>query len=131
MTKFYTMKILLFFLLVPILGYSQSVKGDTLILADGSRYMKGELVTLSQGSKPDGGYAYISTEPIKNGKKVVGMPVQLTSGWKGYKMKIIDFSEVGNDIMGRQWYLVLAIDEKQKIKYVCNPALAKEAKEIL
>jgi hypothetical protein len=110
-----------------VLCQNGTIISDTLILTNGLKFTKGSSINIGKGSKSDGGYAFLFTQPIKSGKQIVG-PVQLTPGWSGYKMKIVDFQINGNEEMGKKYYLVLSTGNK--LNYLCDPELAKEANEI-
>lgn len=120
------------FFIFPITIFAQieTIKSDSITLSDGSIYKKGELVNIGSGSKSDKGYAFISTQPSKIGKNVIAA-VSLTPGWEGYKMKIVGFQLIGSEMSGKKYYLILAINDNKDMRYICDPILAKQAKEIL
>ncbi|HTE31328.1 MAG TPA: hypothetical protein VK666_13195 [Chryseolinea sp.] len=130
------MKVLLtaFLFLFSNVSFSQvAVNGrtsnDSLILENGAVFIKGSSVSIGKGSKGDGSYSFLFVAPKKM-LGMVSMPIPLTAGWAGYKMKVTDFKKSGTATMGYKYYLVLSTGTKNG-KYWCDPVLATESKEIL
>lgn len=127
------MKIILLILctLISVAAFSQNgrLSGDSLILNSGQYFIKGSSISIDKGSKSDGGYVSLFVKPQKTFGGVV-LPVPLTAGWSGYKMKITGFRTIGNETTGRKFYLELSTGGKKSM-YWCDPQLAIETKEII
>ena len=109
--------------------YSQTLNKDTLFLNESTYFTKNDIVEIGKGSQANGGYSFIYVAPQKSFGSTVP-PVPLQPNWMGYKMKIVDFKKVGNEVMGERYHLVLTSAGK-KPYYWCDIQNALLSGEII
>jgi hypothetical protein len=134
--KTQVMKTMLFLFFLPAFAIAQNgkVSGDTLIL-NSTLFIKGQAINIGQGSKANGGYAYLFVAPAsaKEAKNFVSPSKSkvefLNPGWKGMKMFITGFQLAGNKQSGMKYYLLLSGGENYR--YMCDPEMALNTKEVL
>jgi hypothetical protein len=109
-----------------------SVKGDTLVLNNSAKFWINQEITFGIGTMPDRNYSYIYEAP-NNLQKLISSHKKklLTSGFEGFKARIVKFEkEIGHNKKDYS-YDVLVLETPNGNRYWCNVANAYASNEIV